>query len=299
MKIRIKNFLTLVFCLLLLVAKPAAAAAERLYFSAPTQPLGVGSEFPVKLLLDSDQPVNAYVIKFIYPVQYLEILNFNDSRSIIDIWQGQPVVSAGGEVTIKGGSIKPFSGVGGEILTVNFKALAAASTTLDFEKSNALYLANGKGTKVMPQGESLLLTIQTSTPAAVLTQGLPLTPADNLPPEIKFLSIIPDPFNKSQKLLGFLVSDADSGVKETSLRTRSFLWWGDWMPASNPTALPLRVWSVDFRVVDNAGNVTEKIVYDWGAFLKLSGYAAAGILVLLLVAYLVKMPKRQKPETDK
>jgi hypothetical protein len=275
-----------------------AEAIGRLYFSAP-QVVPLGAEFPVKVLVDSDQPLNAYTINFTYPSQYLEILNFNNSRSIIDVWQNQPVVSAGGTVSVRGGSLKPFSGGGGEILTVNFKALQSASATLDFEKSSALYLANGKGTKVTPQTESFSIAVQSSTSASVFAQAQQAAQTDNSPPEIKFLSIIPDPFNKNQKLLGFLVSDAGSGIKETSLRARSFLRWGDWMPASNPTALPLSVWSVDFRVVDQSGNITEKTIYDWPAFRRLVLVvlaAAAGIVAILIL--LIKKGRKQNEKIE-
>ena len=210
------------------------------------------------------------------------ILDIDNSRSIIDVWQGQPAVSGNGSVSFRGGSLSPWSGNGGNIITVHFRAIKEGEAPLIFGNSS-FYLANGKGTKVIPQTASATLKIvavpTTSTPQTYYEETV-----DDSPPLIKHLSLIPDPFNNNQELLSFLVSDPGSGVKETLVRTRSLLFWSDWVPAQNPTAVPLSVWAVGFKAIDNKGNASEKTIYNFSALLQPGTLGTAALLVIFLLA---------------
>ncbi len=286
----------LVACCLLFVAVTTRAASQSLYFSVPTSSIGVGSEFPVKILIDSDQPLNAYAIALLYASDRLAILGFDNSKSVIDIWQGQPAVSEGGPVNFRGGSITPFEGSGGNIITVRFRAVKEGEALLAFGKSS-LYLANGKGTKVIPQTAGLkfqILPLGAATATSVSTPQIYEGAQDIAPPAIKYLSLIQDPFNNDQKLLSFMVSDPDSGVKETLVRTRSLLFWSDWLPAQNPTAVPLSVWSVGFKALDNKGNASERTLYNFSAFLQPEALVIAAILVIFIYILVLIIPKLKK-----
>ncbi|MBI2034008.1 MAG: hypothetical protein HYT13_02835, partial [Candidatus Liptonbacteria bacterium] len=68
----------------------------------------------------------------------------------------------------------------------------------------------------------------------------------------------------------------------------------DWQRAVNPTALIKSVWSIDFRVVDNSGNASEKTLYDWRAFLRYFLPFAVGIFILVLVVALKIVKKGRK-----
>lgn len=264
----------------------AHAAQYSLYFSAPTSTIAVGSEFAVKILADSDQPLNAYAVSFSYPIDKLALLGFDDSKSVINIWQGRPAVYEDGLVTFRGGSLTPWRGTGGEVLTARFRAVREGAVELPFSNSS-VYLANGKGTKVAPQLESLKLQIAAASPSQISSgesggQAGGET-ADTTPPEIKYLSLIDDPLNGSQKLLSFMVSDPESGVASTFMRARSFLFWSDWAPAQNPTAVPLSVWSVGFRATDNSGNIAERTFYNPAALLQPAALVVAAAVIILLV----------------
>lgn len=186
---------------------------------------------------------------------------------------------------IIGGSLKPFQGTRGEIITINFKVVAEGSALFSFGESS-VYLANGKGTKVIPQLKNLEINLQSGGEKIEKIRE-----ADSAPPEIKILALTGDPIRPERKILGFLVHDAGSGVKETLVRSRRWLWWSDWQTAINPTALINSVWSIDFRVVDNQGNASEKTIYDWGAFLRYFLPVGAGLLILVLTVAL-KIVKR-------
>lgn len=265
-----------------------SAATPSIYLEVPSVNIAPGSEFQVRILIDSKEPLNAYSINFGYSADFLELTGFDNSRSIIDIWQSQPVVSQNGSMKIIGGSLQPFQGQGGEVLAINFRAIAEGQVVFSFWESS-VYLANGKGTKVIPQLKNLEMNIQSGGEKIQAT-----IKADSTPPEIKILSLTPDPIRPDRKILGFLVQDVGSGVKETMLRSRRWLWWNEWQTAINPTAFINGVWSIDFRVVDNSGNASEKTLYDWKAFLRyfLPFWVALFVLVLVVTLKLVKKGRK-------
>ncbi len=259
------------------------AASPVLYFSSTTESVHVGDSFEVKVLIDSDQPLNAYAVTLTYSSDVLELFGIDNGRSIMDVWQKQPVIS-GGTVTFNGGSIKPFSGTGGELLALQLRAIKEGTARLSVNDA-AVYLANGKGTKAIPsrKEDSFAIAAQTSTTTGEQTPQP--GEIDDMPPSIPFLSLIDNPFNKGQKLLAFMVSDAGSGIRATSVRFFTFLSWGEWLPARNPTAIPESAWIIKFRVVDNGGNIIERDVYDWQG-LRSPPFLALGAILVGLVSIL-------------
>lgn len=259
----------------------ARAASIKVYFSAPTE-VALGQEFSVRLLVDSDQPLNAYSLSWSFPVDKLELMNTSNANSIIGVWQNQPTVSISGLIKFDGGSFEAFSGSGGELLSATFKALAEGEAELNFGDT-AVFLANGKGTKVTPLKEDLKIYIKKAGEIQFPIDSSSTALRDGEPPVIELLSVERDPFNEKQKLLGFLVKDSGSGIKEVRARFRLWFFWSDWQTARNPTAVPVSAWSVGFWAADNKGNTVERTIYDWGAFARLAAIVGAVVLVLVLV----------------
>jgi len=262
-----------------------ASAATLLYFEAPTSSVSVGSAFHVGVLIDSDQPVNAYSVQMDLSGNALRLDGANNANSIITVWQDIPGSSAKGGIKLNGGSESSFVGTRGELITLNFTAVATG--TVQFSFSNpAVYLANGKGTKITPDTKTLRYTVSESALAGVTGSGVAanqVATSDSIAPEVRFLSFISNPFGSDEKLLGFSVADAGSGIREVEARYRSTFFWSDWAPIKNPTPLGNDVWEVDFRATDNAGNTAEQIVYDWNAFW-IFGMKIGGVLILICLA---------------
>lgn len=262
--IRITLFFTIYFLLYLNVF----AASPTLYFEKPTEYPIFGKEFSIKLLIDSNVPLNAYEVLLSYPEKELEFTGFDNSNSIIDVWQTVPAaLPERGLVKFVGGGTKPFLGSYGELLTIKFKPLKVGEAKLGFNAVN-FYLANGEGTEVHPEILGTTLTVlgtETVPPSKEIVSS-----ADDTPPDIKFLAFIPDPFNQNQKILGYAVSDSDSGVKDVLARSkRSLFSWSDWQRLNSPVALVSDVWAVEFKAIDNANNAAVVLLYDWGAFLRI------------------------------
>lgn len=256
-----KIFLILFSIFYFLASEAIVLAAPRLYLEETNQAV-VGNTFSVRVLLDADQALNAYSVTLRYSTDFLEPAGFNNGHSIIDVWRGDPVI-ASGEIKLSGGSLVPFKGFGGELITLNFKALKEGAAGIALGDSR-VYLSDGKGTKVLPESGILQIMISGSLAALMPTNA----PIDTTPPQIKISSLTQDPFNQKQKFLTFLVSDSDSGVKKTEVRTISYLWWSAWTPVQNPAALSASVWAAEFRATDNSGNAAESVLYDKFAFVR-------------------------------
>ncbi|MEY4731651.1 MAG: hypothetical protein RL681_597 [Candidatus Parcubacteria bacterium] len=260
-------------------AHAIAAGATIFLENEPKTPVE-GREFVVRVYASSDQPLNGYELAVSFEPNKLELLRTDTARSIIDIWPKQPLVYASGDVRWSGASIEPFVGDRGELFALHLRALPGASTTtIGIRRETALYLANGKGTKITPQAQELSMTFVPAAggeePGSV---DVPLQSLDNAPPVISFFALEQDPITPGQKLLSFQTSDSESGIANIEARARSWFLWGGWWPTRNPDALPSGVWEAELRITDHAGNVAQAIIYDW----RTAG-AKGGIMFLVIV----------------
>lgn len=285
MKILIKFFLFSIFYFLL--SSASAEAAAGLYFKGPDGVVSVGDEFSVEILIDSDQSLNAYSMTVKYPAGSLQVLGFNSANSIIDVRRNEPQVLEGGSIKFTGASLKPFSGRGGIISVVNFKAFQSGNVNLNFSEAK-VYLADGRGTKVVPSFNASDIGIVEAK------GGVPrkIEFNDTQPPSIIFLNLTKDPITPGRKLLNFLVKDDVSGVREVLYREKRWFWWSEFQKAQNPTVLPLNVWSVEIKVIDNAGNATQRMINDWGALAE-SNFLLWFVMVLVAVLVINRLIRRK------
>jgi four helix bundle protein len=134
-------------CFLILVPKGVQAAS--LYFSPSQQSYLVGSSFNVDVYVSSlDQAINAVSANIIFPADKLDVVSISKNGSIINLWVVEPS-SLQGSINFEGIVLNPgFSGSGGKIISLKFKAKAAGNAELVF--SSASVLANdGNGTNVL------------------------------------------------------------------------------------------------------------------------------------------------------
>jgi hypothetical protein len=142
-----KIFVSLITSLVFFaVFTPIEAAGTTLYFKTLTPAVAPGSVINVDVLIDSSSPVNALSLSMNYPSSMLESVGFDNSNSIINIWQEKPQSAAVGTITFSGGMFKGFSGIGGHLITLQFKVLKAGSAALSFGATK-VYLADGSGTE--------------------------------------------------------------------------------------------------------------------------------------------------------
>lgn len=133
------------------LVSPIMAQAANLYFSPSSGEYDVGKTFSVNVYVSSaDQSMNAASGVISFPQDKLEVTSLSKTGSILTLWVQEPSFSnSAGTVNFEGIVFNPgFTGVGGKVLTINFKVKAAGAVPLNF--SSGSVLANdGKGTNIL------------------------------------------------------------------------------------------------------------------------------------------------------
>jgi len=261
----------------------ASAASHIRFVSLGDSPADASRSFEVEVVVDSDELLNAYALGISFDTASVSLESVNTAGSLITIWQTQPKIDTGGSIKFNGASIKPFSGTDGMLLRMRFRAKEGASSTmLTFLRNTAVYLANGKGTRIVPETQSMTMELDKieGNASASGTEDVDASNLDKNAPIITFASLGVDPVNLDQKLFAFLATDDKSGIRLVETRSRSWFAWSGWQTAQNPMAYGKNIWTVELRITDNAGNTVTKTIYDLKALANRAVTAVLGIFVL-------------------
>lgn len=126
------------------------AAAATLYLSPTSGNVTAGDIFTVSIYVTStDQALNAYSGTLSYPSSIVEVTGLSPS-GITEWWVQEPTYSnASGSVSFEGLIPNPgFTGSGGKILTLTFKAKSSGSAPIVFTESSVL-ANDGQGTNIL------------------------------------------------------------------------------------------------------------------------------------------------------
>jgi hypothetical protein len=155
------------------VALPAFGAT--LSFVA-SQGYKVGDTIPVSVVVSSAASINGVGASVNYSGDLLELVSFSKAASVINFWAQEPASSGAGQASLQGIIFDPgYTGQGGRVVQMLFRAKAAGTALLSF--SDAQVLANdGKGTNVLTAAPALALGITAAASAAPAPAPAP-TPA--------------------------------------------------------------------------------------------------------------------------
>lgn len=146
-----KLFLVIISFALLFIGGAKSAGAATLYFSPASGSYIVGDTFSVSIFVSSaEQAINAASGVISFSQEKLEIISLARGDSIFNLWVVEPAFSnCAGTINFEGIGLNPgFVGLGGKIISINFKAKAAGSAALIF--SSGSVLANdGHGTNIL------------------------------------------------------------------------------------------------------------------------------------------------------
>lgn len=171
------SFIPFALAAILVVAfAPVRAHAAALQLSAG-QGYAVGQTFPVTVLVSTaaGESANAVSATLSYAPSQLKLVSISTSPSIISMWPAAPTYSnTSGSADLEGIVLNPgYSGQGGTVATLMFKAVAVGSATISF--SQASVLANdGQGTNILTAAPSKTISIGGAAPASASS-------ADNAP----------------------------------------------------------------------------------------------------------------------
>jgi len=191
----------LILLIIFLGHRSLTASAAILYLSPETQSFGVGQEFTLDLLLDTENVnINAAQAVIHYPPEILEFVSADRAKSIFNFWVEEPAFS-NGALSFIGGTDRDVSGKSLLIFSSRFKTIGAGAAA--FTLSDGVVAASdGKGTNALSsiKGASVAISpTEISVPAPPLIQEQPQkivrepAPALKLPtsPEVK-VNLYPD-----------------------------------------------------------------------------------------------------------
>ena len=217
-----------------------AALAATLSLSPGTGVYSSGSTFTVNVRVNTQgKPINAAEGTLKFNPNELTVIGVNRASSIFNLWVAEPAFSnSAGNITFSGGSPAGYTGSGGTVMTVTFRAAGAGSPRVSF--TNGSVLANdGKGTNVLTSmnGGTFTIQAQTSAPAPEViteyvapanTPGAPNVTSNTHSDSSLWYS------NKSATLSWVL--PAGITAVRTSLNT-------------NPTSIPVKVYENPIRTI--------------------------------------------------
>ncbi len=113
------------------------------------------------LVASSDQSMNAAASTVTFPTDKLQVVSLSKSGSIVDFWAQEPSFSnTAGTVKFEGVVLPPgYQGMGGKIITINFKGKATG--VAEVKATNGSVLANdGVGTAILKSVSAGVFTIK-------------------------------------------------------------------------------------------------------------------------------------------
>ncbi len=143
-----------------------AALAATLSVSPGTGVYNAGQTFTVRVLVNTaGAAINAAEGVLSFKPTELSVVSVSKG-SIFNLWTAEPSFSnSAGTVSFSGGTPTGYTGSGGAVLSVTFRAASAGSPRVNF-KSGAVLAADGKGTNVLTgmNGGSFTISAPSTSP---------------------------------------------------------------------------------------------------------------------------------------
>lgn len=280
-----KHILIFSICFFLL---PATVSAATVSLRSTPESVGMGDVVLVSVLLDSVVPTNAFSGSILYSHTILEPVAINDGNSIINIWITRPDASVGDPIEFAGITPGGFSGTGGILFSVLFRATAAGRADVSFKDVEVLR-NDGAGGKEPTTTRPLSLSISPSS------SGGYTEPVDNTPPEAftAYQNSDPELFD-GQNYIIFTTVDKGVGIDRYAIsetRLPAFLHslfpitWNS--PATSPYILSDQnlTSTVYIKAVDRAGNERISVSPPKHLFAEYEKTVLLGILIVVVLLW--------------
>jgi hypothetical protein len=268
------------------------ASTTQVYLKTSEASILDNSDFIVDVYVDTSEQINALDLEISYSPNTIEFIKSTISNSIVSFWQGGDVLSSKGRIHLAGGIFPKFSGTGGLISTLHFKALGVGKTKLSFEQ-NDLYLADGKGTRLKVFSSPFEINVIENKNNSVISAAMSDVGkkiSDDTPPILN-ARLIKDPVN-GDDLIVYRSEDPESGIKSVEMRTYNLGQWGDWYEVKNPILYPKDVLKIELRSINNNGDITVQSITTPNNFKKF--IIIIPIIIITLIIVLVYNIKRRK-----
>ena len=161
------------------------AQAASLSLSPGSGNYAPGATFTVRLSVNSGgQSINAAEGTLKFDPAQLSVVSATRSGSIFNLWVTEPTFSnTAGTISFSGGLPSGYTGSGGNIMSVTFRAKGSGTTKVSITGGSVL-ANDGQGTNVLSSSGSASFTIQAAAPAPAPTTPTPSTPAEEEEEEV-------------------------------------------------------------------------------------------------------------------
>ena len=281
---------------------PKAVFAASLFFAPAAGPIKAGDVFVMPVMVDAQgQKINVAEGSINFDSNLLEIHDITTGGSIFNTWTRQPIFSnQTGKITFTGGTTEAFSGSQGQVLKIVFFAKQPGQAYVNFSIDSALFLADGKGTKISPHlNNGSVAILNPPQNGGSNSQWNNILDADKTPPQNLNIALGKDSSVFDGKyFISFWATDSDSGIGHYEVKEGS----GEFAQTESPYVLNDQTLSgvVTVKVFDKSGNIKTET-------LNLSKAAGANanyriwvmviigiILAIILLSLAVKKIKKQK-----
>lgn len=261
-----------------------------------------GDEFEIAVFLDVDnEEVNAIDGSIIFPSESLELLNINESNSIISLWIEKPKLN---DSSIIFSGIMPggYSSNKGMLFSLVFLAKNNSQGKIDFKDIKILQ-NDGQATESLVNSSSFSFDILENK-NQVEKKNIKISKIkDIIPPEDFSVEIIRnDVLYKGSPFLVFSTHDKQSGINYYEVKEvrNKKISWSHWKKAESPYLLKdARLKSfIYIKAVDNEGN--EKIVElkpsnncRWYEIYEIWAIILLSLFIYLFIVFYVYIKKRK------
>jgi len=283
------------------------ANAAQLNFVSQTQEIGIGQQFQVDLMLDTEEEIiNAIEGEIAFPKELLEIKEIRDGDSIINLWIERPSIKSTDRVFFSGIIPTGFSGVlspyyegyhAGKILSFIFISKSEGEGTVDLKNGKVL-LHDGLGTPA----DVKIFNFQFSISKSVSGFEFQVPEDTDLPEEFKpEVAQNPDIF-EGKYFLVFATQDKGSGIERYEIQeTRNKIQEKNWKEAESPYVLKdqnLKSY-IYVKAVDKVGNeriavVEPRYPLKWYENSLILGIIILGLIILYIIGKILWKIKSKK-----
>jgi hypothetical protein len=229
------NWLAISFFSLALFFSAGIVHAQGASFSFSTQAgsYGVGNIISATVYLNASQPVNAISGVISFPNDKLAVSSISQAGSIVNLWVQNPSFSnTAGTITFQGVILNPgYTGSGGNIVTINFKATAPGIALVSFT-SGSILANDGQGTNILDPNGLPSNQYAINVPTGAVANGSISTPSGTSGPQAPIISspTHPSPTKWYASSNADLVWNIPAGVDAVRLLYNKY-------PNSTPTVL--------------------------------------------------------------
>ena len=252
------------------VSAPLGAEAAVLFLESSQGEYSLGKTFIVQIKLDTEgEEINAVEIHLAYPKEILEMVDFSDGGSVLELWVKKPEIEKQGDVSFIGGVPNGFNGKGliGKIALRAIRETAQNGTQshakIEFLDSSQILLNDGKGTSAKLATKGAVFQILAQEAEISKNEWQEELKEDNTPPESFEIEVSKDPSMFDGKyFIAFSTIDKETGIDHCEIKEGN----GNWQEAISPYLLEDQSLKsiIKVKAVDKAGNERIETLYPEG-----------------------------------